>query len=326
LIETEADNNRLTALSSALTLLLSQLALLIALILVALAYKDGGLSGADIAIVLFCVIAAFELVQPLPQAMQMLGKTQTAAQRVRQLATLTPSINTTKPTSSLPNHYDLRLANVNFRYTQSWVLKDFNLHIPHGKKIAIIGASGSGKTTLLQLLIRAFEPEHGEILLGNVVINQLNHDDLLSCFGVLSQRSQLFAATIKENLLIAKPHATQNEINAAINFAGLTQFIGRLPDGINTWVGESGAKISGGEARRIALARLYLKNAPLLLLDEPTEGLDADTERDVLTALANFANNKTLVMVTHRLVGLELVDVIYSMEQGVLTPTPIPVH
>ena len=168
----------------------------------------------------------------------------------------------------------------------------------------------------MQLLIRAHDPEHGEILLGDVVINQLNHDELLSCFGVLSQRSQLFAATIKDNLLIAKPLATQKELNEAIIFGGLTQFIGRLPDGINTWIGESGAKISGGEARRIALARLYLKNPPLLLLDEPTEGLDADTERDVLTALANFAQDKTLVMVTHRPIGLELVDVLYKMKQG----------
>ncbi|MDD1617463.1 MAG: ATP-binding cassette, subfamily C, bacterial CydC, partial [Methylococcaceae bacterium NSP1-2] len=183
---------------------------------------------------------------------------------------------------------------------------------------AIIGASGSGKTTLLQLLTRHYDPKHGEILLGDGAINQLNHDELLSCFGVLSQRSQLFAATIKDNLLLAKRHATPIELNTAIQFAGLTQFIERLPDGIQTWVGESGAKISGGEARRIALARLYLKNAPILLLDEPTEGLDADTERDIFTALKAFANNKTLIMVTHRPVGLELVDVVYSMEHGVL--------
>ncbi len=316
LIETEADNNRLTALSSALTLLLSQLALLVALILVALGYKDGVLSGADIAIVLFCVLAAFELVQPLPQALQMLGKTQAAAQRVRHLATLTPTIDIANSPKALPNRYDLHLNNVSFCYSESLVLKNLNLSIPHGAKIAIIGASGSGKTTLLQLLTRHYDPQHGEILLGNVAIKYLNHDELLSCFGVLSQRSQLFAATIKDNLLIAKPHATQNELNEAINFAGLTQFIGRLTDGIHTWVGESGAKISGGEARRIALARLYLKNSPILLLDEPTEGLDAKTERDVLTALASFAHNKTLVMVTHRPVGLELVDVVYKMEQG----------
>jgi len=318
LIDTEADNNRLTALSSALTLLLSQLALLLALILVALGYQDGALSGADIAIVVFCVLAAFELVQPLPQAIQMLGKTQAAAQRVRQLATLTPTIDITHSPHILPNNYDLHFHEVSFGYSEQLVLKNINLNLPHGAKIAIIGASGSGKTTLLQLLTRHYDPQHGKILLGNVAIAQLNHDELLSCIGVLSQRSQLFAATIKDNLLLAKRDATPNELNAAVKFAGLTQFIGRLPDGIHTWVGESGATISGGEARRIALARLHLKNPPILLLDEPTEGLDADTERDVLTALANFARHKTLVMVTHRPVGLELVDSVYRMEQGVL--------
>lgn len=321
LIATEADTNRLTALSSALTLFLSQLALLIALVLVVLAYQHGVLVGADIAIVLFCVIAAFELVQALPQTMQMLGKTQTAAQRVRHLATLSPTIDIVTPTKALPDCYDLHLHDVSFAYTEPMVLKNLSLHIPHGKKIAIIGVSGSGKTTLLQLLIRAHDVQQGEILLGDVNLKQLNHDELLGCIGVLSQRSQLFAATIKDNLLIAKPHASVTELNAAINFAGLTQFIGRLPDGVHTWVGESGAKISGGEARRIALARLYLKNPPILLLDEPTEGLDADTERDVLTALANFADHKTLVMVTHRAVGLELVNVVYRIEQGVLTET-----
>lgn len=318
LINTEADNNRLTALSSALTLLLSQLALLLALILVALGYQDGALSGADIAIVIFCVLAAFELVQPLPQAIQMLGKTQAAAQRVRHLATLAPTIAIAHSPHILPNNYDLHFHEVSFGYSEQLVLKNLNLNLPHGAKIAIIGASGSGKTTLLQLLTRHYDPQHGDILLGNVAINQLNHDELLGCIGVLSQRSQLFAATIKDNLLIAKRDATPNELNAAVKFAGLTQFIGRLPDGINTWVGESGAKISGGEARRIALARLHLKNPPILLLDEPTEGLDADTERDVLTALASFAQHKTLVMVTHRPVGLELVTSVYRMEQGVL--------
>jgi ATP-binding cassette subfamily C protein CydC len=312
LLDTEADSNRLTALSSALTLLLSQLALLVALILIILAGKN----GADIAIVLFCVLAAFELVQALPQALQMLGKTQAAARRVRQLASLTPTIHIAATPKALPNRYDLRLANVSFAYSaERSVLNNINLSLPHGAKIAIIGASGSGKTTLLHLLTRHYDPQHGEILLADMPINQLNHDELLSCFGVLSQRSQLFAATIKDNLLIAKPNASVNELHEAIKFAGLTQFISRLSDGMNTWVGESGATISGGEARRIALARLYLKNPPILLLDEPTEGLDADTERDVLAAIANFAQNKSLVMVTHRAVGLELVDVVYKMEQ-----------
>ena len=108
------------------------------------------------------------------------------------------------------------------------------------------------------------------------------------------------------------------KLDTAIKAAGLEKFIGYLPEGLETWVGESGLKVSGGEARRIALARLYLKNAPILILDEPTEGLDSDTERDVFKALADFTRDKTVIMVTHGEAGLGLVDVVYGMERGVL--------
>jgi ATP-binding cassette subfamily C protein CydC len=153
-------------------------------------------------------------------------------------------------------------------------------------------------------------------------MKQLDADELMTCFGVLSQRSQLFAATIKENLLIAKPDASAAELDAAVKAAGLQRFIGYLPEGLETWVGESGVKVSGGEARRIALARLYLKNAPVLILDEPTEGLDSDTEREVFQALTAFARDKTVIMVTHREAGLGLIDVVYGMERGVLRESP----
>ncbi len=203
---------------------------------------------------------------------------------------------------ALPDSYDLQLNDVSFCYSdqQGRVLKNISLTIPQGGKVAIVGPSGSGKTTLLQLLMRYYDPELGSVLLAGQPIGRFDADELMTCFGVLSQRSQLFAATIKENLIIAKPDATATELNAAIKAAGLGNFIGYLPEGLETWVGESGVKVSGGEARRIALARLYLKNAPVLILDEPTEGLDIDTERDVFAALADFAKDKTVIMVTHR--------------------------
>jgi ATP-binding cassette subfamily C protein CydC len=199
------------------------------------------------------------------------------------------------------------------------VLKNICLTIPQGTKLAIVGASGSGKTTLLQLLMRYFDPEYGEITLSRHNLTHFDSDELLVSFGMLSQRSQLFAATIKENLLIAKPKATMAELNVAINASGLDKLISYLPEGIDTWVGESGLKISGGEARRIALARLYLKNAPILILDEPTEGLDSETEQEIFSALAKFSLNKTLIMVTHKDSGLNIVDSIYRMDAGVLT-------
>ncbi|MGZ5053184.1 MAG: thiol reductant ABC exporter subunit CydC [Methylobacter sp.] len=320
MIDIQRRNNRLSAIASALTLLLSQLTLLMALVLAAIAVKDGLLSGPDSAVVVFCVIAAFELVTPLPQAMQMLGKTQKSARRIRQVAEMPPTITPPVKPLALPERYDLQLNDVSFRYSdqQGRVLNNINLTIPQGVKVAIVGPSGSGKTTLLQLLMRYYDPEQGSILLAGQAISQFDADELMTCFGVLSQRSQLFAATIKENLLIAKPDATATELNAAIKAAGLEIFIGYLPEGLETWVGESGVKVSGGEARRIALARLYLKNAPVLILDEPSEGLDSETERDVFTSLADFAKDKTVIMVTHREAGLGLVDSVYGMEQGVL--------
>jgi ATP-binding cassette subfamily C protein CydC len=320
MINTQRRNSRLTAISSALTLLLSQVILLMALVLAAISFKDGQLSGSDSAVVVFCVIAAFELVMPLPQAMQMLAKTGKAARRIRQVTEMPPTIIQSVHALPLPGRYDLQLKDVSFRYSgqQDRVLKNISLTIPLGSKIAIVGASGSGKTTLLHLLMRYYDPEQGSILLAGQDLKQLDADELMSCFGVLSQRSQLFAASIKENLLIAKPDASATDLNAAIKAAGLENFIAYLPEGLDTWVGESGVKVSGGEARRIALARLYLKNAPVLILDEPTEGLDIDTERDIFNALADFARDKTVIMVTHREAGLGLVDVVYGMGRGVL--------
>ncbi len=321
MLNTQRQNNHLSAISSAITFLLAQITVLLALVLAAILFKEGLLSGTDLALLVFCVLAAFELVTPLPVALQMLAKTQKAARRIRQVTEMSPTTPQHIQTVALPERYDLQLNEVSFRYPdqQNWVLKNISLAIPQGSKIAIVGVSGSGKTTLLHLLMRYYDPDQGRVLLAEHNLKQLDTDQLMTCFGVLSQRSQLFAASIKQNLLIAKPNALATELDVAIQAAGLEKFISYLPEGLDTWVGESGVKVSGGEARRIALARLYLKNAPVLILDEPTEGLDSDTERDVFKALANFAKDKTVIMVTHREAGLGLVDIVYGMEQGVLS-------
>ena len=327
LIETQRSNNRLTALSSALTMLISQLTLLLTVILAALALQDEQISAAEAAIMVFCILAAFELITPLAPAMQMLGKIQQAAQNIRAVASLPPTIAEPAQALALPKNYDLQLKNLSFRYdTQdNWLIKDLSLNIPQGSKIAIVGNSGMGKTSLLHLLLRFFDPQQGKLLLNGTDYRQFNSDALLSCFGLLSQRSQLFAATIKENLLIGKANASDVELNAAIAAAGLENFIQKLPEGLETWVGEQGLKVSGGEARRIALARVYLKNAPIILLDEPTEGLDSKTEQDVLAALEILAQDKTLIMVTHRSAGLRLVEQVYHFKpDGLVQLSVIP--
>lgn len=316
ILETQTENNRLTAISSAMTLFLSQMTVIFTILTAAILFQQQLISGPVLAMLSFSVLAVFELVTPLSPAIQLLGKTQIAAKRIRRIAELSPLITEPLHPHTVPETGELNITNLSFRYLEQsdWVLKQIDLNIPYGSKIAIVGQSGAGKTTLLQLLMRFYEPQKGCIEYSGTDYQHFLSDQLLEKFSVLSQRSQLFSTTIKQNLLIAKPTASALEISQAITMAGLDTFISRLPQGLNTWVGENGAKVSGGEARRIALARVYLKNAPILLLDEPTEGLDTDTENDVLNALEQIAKDKTLVMVTHRQTGLRLVDKVYEIK------------
>lgn len=320
MLATQRQNNQLAALSTALTTLLSQLAMLVTLIITAFLFQQGIITAAVLVMLVFSVLAVFELIMPLSASMQMLAKTQTAAKRIRQIANLTPLITEPAQSLTLESAGGISINHLSFRYSDQtdWVLKNITLTIPQGSKVAIMGDSGAGKTTLLQLIMRFYDPQQGHIEYAGIDYRQLNSKQLMLQFAVLSQRTELFADTIKQNLLIAKPAATEIEIKQALNMAGLNRFISQLPEGINTWVGEQGAKISGGEARRIALARVYLKNAPILILDEPTEGLDKETENDVLNALEVIAKDKTLIMVTHRDAGLRLVDHCFRIRVGEL--------
>lgn len=324
MLETQTKNIHWEALSSAITLFLSLVTTLITLILASDLFQQGELSGAELAMLSFCVLAVFELVTPLSTAMLLLPKTQTAAKRIRSITDLTPTISSPKKSIPLPQSGELTIRQLSFRYSEQsdWVLKDIDLTIPQGSKVAIVGQSGSGKTTLLQLLMRFYDPQKGNVNYGGMDYKQFAPDQLMAQFSVLSQQTQLFSATIKENLLIAKSTATDVEIRLAIQLAGLEQFIKRLPEGLDTWVGEKGKKVSGGEGRRIALARVYLKNAPIIFLDEPTEGLDKETEEDVLNALEQIAEGKTLIMVTHREAGIRLVNKVYRVYANGIEASP----
>ncbi len=318
ILKTQVEQNRLEAHASTIILILSQFTLLVCLVLGSDLYQQGELTGAEFAMLSFCVLVVFELVTPLTLAMQLLPKMQIAANRILRVSKLKPTITESNKQGSVPKKGDIKISKLSFRYAEDsdWVLNDINLTIPYGSKIAIIGNSGAGKTTLLQMIMRFYDPQIGCISYAGIDYKRLLSDKLMARFSVLSQRTQLFTGTIKENLLIAKPGASGFEISQAINLAGLESYIRRLPRGLNTWVGEHGVQVSGGEGRRIALARVYLKNSPVLLLDEPTEGLDKETENDVLNALEKIVQNKTLIMVTHRKTGLRLVDNIYRIENG----------
>lgn len=319
LLEIQSRNDKLSALSSALTLVLGQLSLLLLLFGGAVLLQRQELTGGPaLALVLFGVLALFEWIQPLAQAMQMLGKTQNSARRIKNLAESTPLIQEPEIGRSLPASNRWDLEQVSFRYSEddAWVLRDIDMTLREGDKIAITGASGTGKSTLLHLLLRFFDPQQGRISLAGIDVREFRSESLYTRVSLMSQHSQLFAGTIRDNLLLGKPDAGEDELFGAIELAGLSALIARLPEGIDTLVGEQGSRVSGGEARRIALARVYLRNAPLLLLDEPTEGLDYETENEVMQTLRRICRDKTVVMVTHRTAGLQIAERIYRLEQG----------
>ena len=320
MIITQRRNNQLSALSTAISLLLSQLTVMGTLVIAVLLFHQQNISGAESVMLVFCVLAVFELMMPLSASMQMLAKTQTAAKRIRSIANLKPLIAEPRQPQKLEKTGGISINNLSFRYIDQsgWVLNNISLNVPQGSKVAIVGDSGAGKSTLLQLIMHFYDPQQGNIEYAGIDYRQLNSAQLTEQFSVLSQRTELFASTIKQNLLIAKPTASAFEIEQAINMAGLNNFIDQLPEGLNTWIGEHGSKVSGGEARRIALARVYLNDAPVLLLDEPTEGLDKATESEVLNALEKMAEYKTLIMVTHREAGLRLAERVYCIDKGKL--------
>ncbi len=320
MLKTQTDNDKLSALSSAIAQLLSQLIALATLIIGSILFQQGHISAAVLVMLFFCVLAVYELVSPLPSSIQMLTKTRTAIKRIIHITQLTPTITDPISPKTISVAGDIKINNLSFRYSDqsNWILKNINLSIPQKSKIAIVGLSGAGKTTLLQILMRFYDPQQGNITYSGIDYQHVRIDELNKHYALLSQQTQLFAATIKENLLIAAPSASDAELTQAINMAGLTKMVSRLTEGIHTWIGENGVKISTGEGRRLALARVYLKNAPILLLDEPTEGLDKETEDEVLNALAELAKNTTVIMVTHRKAGLNLVDCVYKINGGKL--------
>jgi ATP-binding cassette subfamily C protein CydC len=195
-------------------------------------------------------------------------------------------------------------------------LQDITFTLRSQHFIAIVGPSGSGKSTLIHLLLRYWDYYHGHIRLGGHELRDYKQDDLYKLVSVIEQDTHLFNASIRDNLMLARPAATTAEMEEAARLAQIHDFVLTLPKGYDTQVGEQGLRLSGGERQRIALARAFLKDAPILLLDEPTVNLDALSERRVLQALRTLAAERTTIMVTHRLIELDMADEILVLQAG----------
>jgi ATP-binding cassette subfamily C protein CydC len=193
-------------------------------------------------------------------------------------------------------------------------LQHFSLDIAAGERVALVGPSGSGKSTALELLLR-FRPYEGAIFLGDAELRFVTDENLRRLVAAVPQRPHLFNTTIRENIMLARPEATEEELSNAVDDAGLLSWVKGLPEGLDTLVGEQGSLVSGGEARRIALARALLSDLPILLLDEPTEGLDSDTERLVVERLEKRTREKTVLLITHRKACLQLASRVVTLTE-----------
>ena len=273
--------------------------------------------GALIALFVFCALAAFEALGPVAVAFQHMGQVIASATRVSQLMTAKPEVTFPSESPSITTLENLTVDNISFTYPEQpfAVLNNVSLSLTKGQHLALLGKTGCGKSTLLQLINRAWDVDSGTITLNGKPINTFSEKSLRSVMSVVPQRVHVFSDTLRNNLLLANEQASDAELNEVLQQVGLGNLLENELK-LNAWMGEGGRQLSGGEQRRLGIARALLHNTPLVLMDEPTEGLDAQTEQQILALLKEKCADKTLIVITHRMQGLEEMDNICVMDSG----------
>lgn len=315
-----ADEGRLAGLSAAAgasVALAGQLALVAVLLLGAPAVLAGRLAPADWPLLALLALAVFDALVPLPAAMQALPVTLQSARRIFALVDRPPPVSEGGG-RALPAEGVLAFRGVGLTYPGAAgpALSDVELELAPGRRVAVVGASGSGKSSLAALALRFRDPDRGAITFGGVPVAEADAEALRRRMAVLLQKDHLFAAPILDNLRLADADASPARCEAACESAGVLDFVAALPEGLGTFVGAHGAQVSGGEARRLGLARALMKDAPVLILDEPLEGLDAHTARAVMALLLAQTRGRALLLISHSKVGLEEMDEIVVLEAG----------
>ncbi|EFM94365.1 ATP-binding/permease protein cydC, partial [Actinobacillus pleuropneumoniae serovar 9 str. CVJ13261] len=272
-----------------------------------------------IALVVFCVMASAEILMPIGLAFLHLGQVITAAERLNEITEQQPSVSfgSKNDWQKIEQNRPLvQFENVTFTYPNRIdpVLQNISFEICAGQKVAILGKTGSGKSTIFQLLNRNYDPTSGQIRLNACNIADYAEPVLRQHIVTLSQRVHIFNSSLRDNLLFGDAQATDSRLITVLNQVGLSYLLDE--QGLDLWLGEGGRPLSGGEQRRLGLARLLLSQAEIVLLDEPTEGLDRETEQQILTLILTHCQNRTLLMITHRLHGLDKFDKVYRMDNG----------
>ena len=298
--------------------LLTNLAMLTALVLAIPLVVAGEIRGVYLAFLALVALGVFEAAAPLGTAFRTIGRTTAAGERLFEVSDSEPAIRNPKSTLPVPEDFTLRFDNVSFRYGEDepFSLEAVSFSLEPGRKVAVVGPSGSGKSTLAALILRFREPQRGEIRLGGRNLALYADGGVRRLISAAPQRTHVFNDTLRNNLLLAYPQASDEALELALERARISGFVERLPEGLDTYVGEQGTKLSGGERQRLAVARALLKDAPLLVLDEPTANLDTMTERELLASVWEAARDRSVLLITHRLVGMEEVDEILVLDAG----------
>jgi ATP-binding cassette subfamily C protein CydCD len=308
-----------TALGDGLTALISGLTVAAAALFGAQAVADGRLAGVAMAVVVLTPLAAFEAVLGMPLAVQYRQRVRRSAERVYEVLDASePVREPERPRQAPVSPFPLTVDGLTARHAgqDRPALAGVGLTLQEGRRVAVVGPSGSGKTTLAQVLLRFLDAEAGTYTLGGVDAHALAGDDVRRLVGLCAQDAHLFDSSVRENLLLAKKDATEAELRDVLARARLLDWADTLPEGLDTLVGEHGARLSGGQRQRLALARALLADFPVLVLDEPAEHLDLATA-DALTAdLLAATEGRTTLLITHRLAGLEAVDEVIVLDQG----------
>ena len=280
--------------------------------------RTASLDGVMLGVVVLAAISSFEAILPLPVALQYLDNSLAAGRRILELVDSRPLVVDPPAPSPVPPILAIRVSDLTFRYEpgEAPALQQVSFSIPYHGKVALVGPSGAGKSTLVNLLLRFWEYQTGSIKVGDTELRELAQEDVRRMISLVSQSTYLFNATVRENLLLAQPEASEQQMFEAARQARIHDVICSFPAGYDTWIGERGLQLSGGERQRLAIARAILKRAPILVLDEPTANLDAISERQILDQLVGLMQFRTTLLVTHRLLGLQSMDQILVLKDG----------
>ena len=278
---------------------------------------DGTLAGSEFIAYMGLAYNILTPAKAISKASYSVKKGNAAAQRVLEILNTESSL-ADKPDAIEKSDFNQEIAieNISFKYEDELVLKNFSLKVPKGQSVALVGQSGSGKSTIANLVTRFYDVNEGDIKIDGTDIRDLKKHSLRGLMGLVTQDSILFNDTIKNNLLLGKPDASDEDVHNALKVANAWEFVKDLPNGVDTNIGDAGNKLSGGQKQRLSIARAVLKNPPIMILDEATSALDTESERLVQDALENMMQNRTSIVIAHRLSTIQNADLIVVMQKG----------